>query len=225
MAFLSGFAAWAAVLAVILAWLPTPMASAVPLLLLLATFEVVRVLHLGVERIGRYLQVFFEEAGGRAPTRPPAWEHTAMPFGPTVPGAGGHPFFLPMFLMASAVNFLAVLFPGPVMVELVTLAIPHVAFVIWMLYCDRGMRKQRTTELARYRALRDSLSPWTRYARKTRGFAKASESNERRSRESYCCASASAISSAPAASPATSSSNRTTHSARARRCRGRRRRS
>ena len=36
-----------------------------------------------------------------------------------------------------------------------TLAVPHVAFVVWMLYCDRAMRKQRATELARYRALED----------------------------------------------------------------------
>jgi hypothetical protein len=40
------------------------------------------------------------------------------------------------------------------MVEIMTMAVPHVAFIVWMLYCDRGMRRQRTTELARYRALK-----------------------------------------------------------------------
>ena len=34
---------------------------------------------------------------------------------------------------------------------------PHVAFVAWMLYCDRGMRAQRAKELTRYRELKDSL--------------------------------------------------------------------
>jgi hypothetical protein len=157
LAFLSGLIAWAAVLIGVLTWLPSPLASVVPLLVLLATFEVVRSLHLGVERIGRYIQVFFEEnPSSSGTTTAPAWEHTAMAFGPSVPGAGVHPYFLPVFLMATIVNFLAVVFPGPVMVELVTLAVPHVAFAIWLIYCDIGMRKQRGTELARFRALRGS---------------------------------------------------------------------
>jgi hypothetical protein len=155
--FLAGLIGWAVVLVAMLAWLPAPIASVVPLLILLATFEVIRSLHLGVERIGRYIQVFFEERdGGSAVTTPPAWEHTAMAFGPTLPGAGVHPYFLPVFFMATTVNFLAVVFPGPVMVELATLAVPHVSFLIWLVYCDVGMRKQRASELARFRALKDS---------------------------------------------------------------------
>ena len=70
LAFLAGLAAWAVVLAAVLAWLPNPIASTVPLLLLLGTFEVVRALHLNVERIGRYIQVFYEEGpGGSPPSR------------------------------------------------------------------------------------------------------------------------------------------------------------
>ena len=157
--FLIGIGAWAAVLIGVLTWLPAPIASVVPLLILVATFEVVRVLHLGVERIGRYIQVFFEEsATGSVATTPPAWERTAMAFGPSVPGAGGHPYFLSVFFMATAVNFLAVVFPDPIPVELATLAVPHVAFVVWVIYCDVGMRKQRASELARFRTLRDSGS-------------------------------------------------------------------
>lgn len=152
---LIGVGAWSAMLIAVLAWLPNPLASAVPLVVLLATLEVLRSLHLGVERIGRYIQVFFEEdPSGGAPTAAPAWEHTAMQFGPSVPGAGGHPYFLAVFLVATVVNFLAVLFPGPLPIELATLAVPHVAFIVWLIYCDRGMRKQRTAELARFRELR-----------------------------------------------------------------------
>jgi hypothetical protein len=157
-AFLAGLGLWAAALVTVLAWLPYPMASVVPLLMLAATFEVVRSFHLNVERIGRYLQVFYEEGdNGSPPTGPPAWEHTAMVFGPRVPGAGGHPLFLPVFVLAVLVNYLAVVLPGPLPIELWTLAVPHAAFVGWMAYCDRGMRKQRAIELARYRALKDSL--------------------------------------------------------------------
>lgn len=155
---LGGLSAWAGVLVVVLAWLPNPLASVIPLVVLLATFEVVRTLHLGVERIGRYIQVFVEEdSGGSAPTGGPKWEHTAMHFGGSVPGAGTHPYFVGVFVVAIPVNFLAVVFPGPLMVELATLAVPHLAFLVWMLYCDRGMRRQRVAELARFRALKDSL--------------------------------------------------------------------
>jgi len=154
LAFLAGIGLWALALTVVLIWLPNPLASMVPLLVLTTTFEVIRTLHMGVERIGRYVQVFFEERPRDLPMESPAWETTAMAFGPAVPGAGGHPLFLPLVLMATIVNYLAVVFPGPIVVELWTLAVPHLAFMVWTLFCDRAMRKQRATELARFRELR-----------------------------------------------------------------------
>ena len=156
---LAGFFAWAVCLLLVLIWLPNPVAAVVPLVVLVVTFELIRAGHLGVERIGRYLQVFYEEnLGADVAFTPPTWERTAMVQGPTLPGAGGHPFYLPMFLIATLVNLLAIVLPGPILLEIATLIVPHAAFVAWMLYCDRGMRKQRTTELARYRALKkDSL--------------------------------------------------------------------
>jgi hypothetical protein len=153
-AFLLGISVWGALLVAVLAWLPNPLAATLPLTVLVGTFEVVRTLHLGVERIGRYLQTFFEAHEIGTPLIPPAWETTAMAFGPTLPGAGGHPLFLPIVVIATLLNYLAVIFPGPVVVELWTLAIPHIAFVVWMVYCDRAMRKQRASELARFRELK-----------------------------------------------------------------------
>jgi hypothetical protein len=155
---LAGLVSWGGLLALTLIALPYPVAAAVPLMMLVATFEVIRPLHAGAERIGRYLQVFFEETGAAAllvSLRPPAWERTAMAFGAAVPGAAGHPLFLPLFAMATAVNYLAVLMPGPVPVELGLMALPHAAFLAWLLYADRGLRAQRTRELARFRELRD----------------------------------------------------------------------
>jgi hypothetical protein len=116
---LAGIAAWALVLTATLIALPYPVAAVLPLAVLFATFEVVRPLHAGTERIGRYLQVFFEERG-RAPEpapAPPAWERTAMAFGTAVPGAAGHPLFAPVFAAATVVNGLAVLLPRPVPVS------------------------------------------------------------------------------------------------------------
>jgi hypothetical protein len=152
---MAGIVFWAALLLALLIWLPQPVTAAVPLLVLATTFEVVRSLHLGIERIGRYVQTFFEEdAGDEALFAPPSWERTAMTFGPTVPGAGGHPLYLPIFILATSLNLLAVMLPEPVLVEMAAMAVPHSAFVVWMLYCDRAMRRQRIDELARFRSLK-----------------------------------------------------------------------
>ena len=160
---LFGIASWAAVLIAVLALLPYPVAASIPLLVLLATFEVVRPLHFGAERIGRYVQVFYEEDG--APSRSlsdtPSWERVAMTFG-TVPGVGGHALFVPVFLLATAINYLAVLLPQPFAVEMSVMAIPHLAFIAWLVAADRAMRTQRALELARLRDLATDDPPITR---------------------------------------------------------------
>jgi hypothetical protein len=152
---LLGTAAWAALLIAVLVLLPYPLASTIPLLVLVAAFETVRTLHFGSERIGRYLQVFYEEAGGRAKrlAETPSWERVVMVFGTKVPGAGGHPLFAPVFGLATAINFLAVILPGPIPLELGLLAIPHGAFLVWLIASDRAMRAQRAVELERFRHL------------------------------------------------------------------------
>ena len=154
-----GVAIWAVVLMAVLVLLPYPVAVAIPLLVLVATFEAIRPLHFGAERIGRYLQVFYEEEAqpGRPLADTPSWERVAMSLGP-VPGVGGNPLFVPLFFVAAVINYLPVLVAGPpaVAVELAAVAVPHLAFAVWMIYCDRAMRTQRTTELARFRQLRDA---------------------------------------------------------------------
>ena len=149
-----GIGTWALVLTVVVAWVPYPVAAAIPLLVLAATFEAIRPLHFGAERIGRYLQVFHEEAGepGRPLRDTPSWERVAMSFG-KVPGVGGHPLFVPIFFMATLANFLAVMIPGPLPIEIGALAVPHVAFIAWLIAADRAMKRQREIELARMREL------------------------------------------------------------------------
>jgi hypothetical protein len=151
---LIGTGIWSALLIAVLVWLPYPVAASIPLLVLVVTFEVIRPLHFGAERVGRYIQVFYEEQGdpGRALSDTPSWERVAMSFG-SVPGAGGHPLFVPAFLMATAINYLAVLLPRPVTVELSVMAVPHLAFIAWLVAADRAMRNQRAIELQRLRQL------------------------------------------------------------------------
>lgn len=154
---LAGFGLWALILTVVLVWLPYPVAAIIPLLVLLATFEVVRPLHFGAERIGRYLQVFYEEDGepGRPLAEAPSWERTAMRLS-AVPGTGGHPLFVPIFFLATIANTLPVLLaqPAATSIELAVLGIPHLALIAWLVNADRAMRTQRAAELEQFRALR-----------------------------------------------------------------------
>src|ERR1700730_403535 len=123
--FQAGLAAWAA-LALATAVLAAPPATTlVPLLLLAATFEAIFALHMGVERIGRYVQVFHETAEERA-----AWERTAMSFGP-LPGAGGtDPLFLACFAIAATLNFAPVLVAAPVAVEVIVIGAAHLLVLV-----------------------------------------------------------------------------------------------
>ena len=70
-------AGWAALAIVVILFGDLPVAALPPLAILVAGFEAINALHVGVERIGRYLQVFYEGASGA-----PAWETTAMAIAP-----------------------------------------------------------------------------------------------------------------------------------------------
>ncbi len=154
---LAGLGLWAVLLAMVLVWIPYPVAAVIPLLLLLVTFEVIRPLHFGAERIGRYLQVFYEEDGQaeRPLAETPSWERVAMRVS-AVPGTGGHPLFVPSFFLATIANTLPVLLAQPpaAPIELAALGVPHAAFLIWLLHTDRAMRTQRAAELEQFRRLR-----------------------------------------------------------------------
>lgn len=155
--FVAGIGLWAATLTAVLVLLPYPLASAIPLLVLAATFEAIRPLHFGAERIGRYLQVFYEEAGqSERPLRDtPSWERVAMHFG-SVPGIGGHPLFVPVFLLAAALNYLAMFTSAPGAIDTAIMAVPHLLFGAWLLAAHAAMRKQRAIELERLRHLADA---------------------------------------------------------------------
>ena len=57
--------------------------DALPLLALAGVFEAVFALHTGVERVGRYIQVFYESETPDSSN----WEYTAMAFGRPFPAA------------------------------------------------------------------------------------------------------------------------------------------
>src|SRR5581483_8305308 len=100
--FLATLFAWGGATIATAALAALPVAALLPLLLLAAGFEGVLSLHTGVERIGRYLQVFYEADAACA------WERTAMAYGKQFPG-GPDPLFSAHFALAAALNFVPVL--------------------------------------------------------------------------------------------------------------------
>lgn len=147
---LAGLAVWAATWLAIVAFLELPVATLVPLLILAATFDGVLAIHTAVERIGRYLQVCFEDA-----EHDRGWEHYAMEYGRRFPG-GSDPLFCAVFWGAIVLNLIpaAIADPsaGPIEWTVVGLAHAGVAFRIHR--ARRLAAGQRGVDLERFARLK-----------------------------------------------------------------------
>ena len=144
--FVAGLLGWAALVIATAALAALPVATLLPLLILAAVFEAVFALHIGVERIGRYIQVYFEETSG--------WEHAAMAYGRTFRG-GGDPLFALVFVGATILNFVPVLIAEPVAIEVVVIGFAHVLFIVRIALARRHARRQRALDLERFQRIRD----------------------------------------------------------------------
>jgi hypothetical protein len=140
--------AWAATAIATVAVITVALSTLVPLLVLAAGFEAVYALHVNVERIGRYLQVFHEREGG--------WEHVAMEFGRRFPGSGPDPLFSRVFVVAVSVNYLPVALGGET-AEMVVLAVLHLLFIARIRVARRTAAGQRAQDLERFEALYQSV--------------------------------------------------------------------
>ncbi len=145
--FVVGLLGWAALAVATAALATIPIATLLPLLVLAGIFDAVYALHTGVERIGRYLQVFFEHEDR-------GWEHMAMAFGRAFPGGGLDPLFTPIFLGATILNFIPVLLAEPAPIELVVTGALHLAFITRMFVARRHAGGQRTRDLERFERLK-----------------------------------------------------------------------
>jgi hypothetical protein len=146
-AVLGGLVAWGAlVIAMLIAELEA-ITTLVPLLVLAATFEINFFMHTGVERIGRYIQVFYEERADAA-----GWETTAMNYGAKFP-PGLDPLFSMLFAGATSLNVLASLLsekqPGTIAVSLGA----HIAFGYRIVSARKRAASQRALDLERFRNL------------------------------------------------------------------------
>jgi len=145
---------WATVAGALTAFGESPVGSLFSLAVLSAGFEAVHALHAGVERIGRYIQVFYEGDG-----QGPKWETTAMAVGPALPGGGIDPLFTPIFASAAIVNLIPVaLLPSPTWVSLGVVGALHAGFLIRLVRARGAAARQRAVELESYRAIRSQLA-------------------------------------------------------------------
>ena len=121
----------------------------VPLLVLAATFEVNFFIHTGVERVGRYVQVFYEEAAGT-----PGWETTAMNYGTRFPTPMLDPLFAAIFSAGTAVNFVALVgAPARPTAWIALSLMAHLAFAYRIVAARKTAAAQRATDLDRFRSL------------------------------------------------------------------------
>jgi hypothetical protein len=144
---------WSSLSLLLLLFSALPLASLLPLAVLVGGFEAIHALHVGVERIGRYIQVFYETGSDT-----PRWETTAMSVGPSLPGGGIDPLFSVVFVCSTFLNVIPALLPQPTRLELGVISALHAAFVFRVIRARGAAARQRAVELETYRALRDAGS-------------------------------------------------------------------
>ena len=146
--FVAGVAAWTAATIATAALASSPIAALLPLLLLACVFEAIFALHVGVERIGRYLQVFHESAVGdglkavpnandSVGNGDPRWEHAAMAFGRPRGAASSDALFTVPFLLAALFNMAPALLLNPIRAELIFVGGAHVLFALRLVVARR----------------------------------------------------------------------------------------
>ena len=140
---------WAALITAVSAVVPVPAAALVPLMVLVAAFEAVYSLHVGVERVGRYLQVFHGDG----------WELTAMAYGQRFPGGGTDALFAAVFWMATAVNLFPLVLVTPTLQEVVPIGLAHLLFMARVYQARRRAAGLRNLDLDRFRALAANPPP------------------------------------------------------------------
>jgi hypothetical protein len=158
---LAGLTAWGALVLATAALMPVPVATILPLLILATAFEIVFSLHTGVERIGRYIQVFFEEdaaerrsletASTASSSHPPArWEHAAM----GLPSSGLDPLFANFFRIAAILNIVPAAFARPMPVEWAFIGVIHAMFILRVAIARRQAGRQRALDLEHFQRLK-----------------------------------------------------------------------
>jgi hypothetical protein len=139
---------WAVLTFVLLLAGGPPVATVVTLAVLVAGFEAVHALHVGAERIGRYLQVYYEALADG-----PRWETAVMTVGPALPGGGIDPLFSVVFVGATLINMVPAMVPPSTLLEAGVIVFLHAVFIIRVVRARLAASRQRAVELESFKAM------------------------------------------------------------------------
>jgi hypothetical protein len=149
---LVGFGVWSALAVATAALLALPVATLLPLIFLATVFETIFALHTGIERVGRYVQVFYETDGT-------GWEHAAMSYGTLFKSGGMDALCSPLFWLAALLNLIPVALAGPLAVDWAVVGALHGLFG-WRVWSARQQAgRQRAEDLDRFTRLRAQRNP------------------------------------------------------------------
>ena len=148
--FVIGFGVWGGLVIATASIASLPEATLLPLLTLAAVFEAIFALHTGVERVGRYIQVFYE---GETPDSS-NWEYTAMAFGRAFSGSASDPLFGRFFWIATVLNFIPAILAGAVPVEWTVIGLAHLVFIVRVVVAERHAHRQRAVDLDHFQKLK-----------------------------------------------------------------------
>jgi hypothetical protein len=143
--------AWASLAIIVVLFGDLPVAALPPLAVLVAGFESINALHVGVERIGRFLQVFYEGTPGA-----PEWETMAMTAASRLRGSGVDPLFTVVFAAAAILNMTTALVPEPTPIETLVIGGFHAAFLVRIARARQMARSQRARDLRAYQEARSA---------------------------------------------------------------------
>jgi hypothetical protein len=156
------FVSWAGLATIVALTGAAPIVTLLPLAILWVGFELIAGLHIGVERIGRYLRVFHE-----GPAAMPKWETAIALFGQSDAAkvTRVRPLLEPEFVGAALVNVglpvwarAAVLLPGPVLrPDLAVALVAHAALVWRVRQVSRQTRRQRDLDESAFQGVARNL--------------------------------------------------------------------
>jgi hypothetical protein len=142
--FATGVAVWAALTTAALAMALPPIAALLPLTTLAATYEAVRALHVGVERIGRYLLAFHADE----------WEQQAGAFGSPAGAMRADPLFTTPFIIAAVLTLIPLMTTTPIVLDWIAGGGGAAALIGRVLYTRTAAARQRAVDTARFEELR-----------------------------------------------------------------------
>jgi len=142
--FLAGISIWAALSLATAVLTSTPLAVLVPLAVLAATFEGLFALDVAAERIGAYLQLFYDDR----------WEQTVVEFRRPPRTVRVDTLFVIPLLTAVLINIAPLSIANPVPVEWIFVGGAHALVVLRLVTARVAAGRQRRLELDRFRQLK-----------------------------------------------------------------------